>query len=111
MLPLCKNFRQGFFSSSSCRIAAKSERKKEKTIARIIFEIKPTFTECVPGRCQLQARLTSEVVEPSLLGSVMLNTIEVFFPIVHVVLEGSVTIVTEVSLPHGSGEIQSNKES
>lgn len=54
---------------------------------------------------QPQTGLTSEVVEPSLLGSVMLNTVQVFFSVVHVVLEGSVTVVAEVSLPHGSGEI------
>lgn len=59
---------------------------------------------------QLQAGLTSEVVKPSLLGSVMLNTVQVFFSVVHVVLEGSVTVVAEVSLPHGKGEILQPKK-
>lgn len=56
-----------------------------------------------PHLSQLQAALTSEIVKPSLLGSVMLNTIQMFFPVVHVVLKGPVTVVTEVSLSHGAG--------
>lgn len=56
-------------------------------------------------RHQLQAGLTSELVKPSLLGSVMLNTIQMFFPVVHVVLKGPVTVVTEVSLPHGGSSM------
>lgn len=69
-----------------------------KTCA-LIFTVS-TFQGC---RHQLQAALTSEIVKPSLLGSVMLNTIQMFFPVVHVVLKGPVTVVTEVSLPHGAG--------
>lgn len=49
--------------------------------------------------------LTSEMVKPGLLGSVMLNTIQMFLPVVHVVLKGPVTVVTVVSPPHGAGYV------
>jgi homoserine kinase len=42
------------------------------------------------------------MIEPSLLGSVVLNTEEVFFPVVHVVLKGPVTVVAVIPPPHGS---------
>lgn len=41
------------------------------------------------------------MVKPGLLSSVMLDTIQVFLPVVHVVLKGPVTVVAVVSLPHG----------
>ncbi len=43
------------------------------------------------------------MVKPGLFGSVMLNAIQVFLPIVHVVLKGPVAVVTVISLPHGAG--------
>lgn len=45
------------------------------------------------------------MVKPGLLSSVMLNTIQMFLPIVHVVLKGPVTVVAVVSLPHGASYI------
>lgn len=108
MLPLCRNFLQGFFSSSSCRMAAESKKTNQNKTLHLYIKTAPSLLLDWFLRlrsCQLQAGLTSEVVEPSLLGSVMLNTVQVFFSVVHVVLEGPVTVVAEVSLPHGEGEI------
>lgn len=51
------------------------------------------------------ARLTSEIVKPGFLSPVMLNTIQMFLPVMHVVLKGPVTVVTEVSLSHGAGYV------
>lgn len=45
------------------------------------------------------------MVKPGLLSSVMLNTIQMFLPVMHVVLKGPVTVVTVVSLPHGAGYV------
>lgn len=45
------------------------------------------------------------MVKPGLLSSVMLNTIQMFLPVMHVVLEGPVTVITVVPLPHGAGQI------
>lgn len=42
------------------------------------------------------------MVKPRLFGSVMLNAIQVFLPVVHVVLKRPVTVVAVVSLPHGA---------
>lgn len=42
------------------------------------------------------------MVKPGLLSSVMLNTIQMFLPVVHVVLKGAVTVVAVISLPHGA---------
>lgn len=47
--------------------------------------------------------LTSEMVKPGLFSSVMLNTAEMFLPVVHVVLKGSVAVVTVVPLAHVVG--------
>lgn len=40
------------------------------------------------------------MVVPGFFGSVMLNTVKMFLPVVHVVLKGAVTVVAVVSLPH-----------
>lgn len=45
------------------------------------------------------------MVKPGLLSSVMLNTIQMFLPVVHVVLKGPVTVVAVISLPHGASFI------
>lgn len=42
----------------------------------------------------------SEMVKPGFFGPVMLDTIQMFFPVVHVVLEGPVTVIAEVPPPH-----------
>lgn len=42
------------------------------------------------------------MIKPGLLSSVMLDTIQMFLPIVHVVLKEPVTVVAVVSLPHGA---------
>lgn len=47
----------------------------------------------------------SEMVKPGLFSSVVLYTIQVFLPVMHVVLKGAVTVVTEVSLPHCAGYV------
>lgn len=44
---------------------------------------------------------TSEHVIPGLLGLEMLQPIQVLLAVVEVVLEGAVTVVAEVTLPHG----------
>lgn len=48
---------------------------------------------------------TSEHVVPHLLGLEVLQAIQVLLPVVEVVLEGAVTVVTEVPLPHGTSAI------
>lgn len=45
------------------------------------------------------------MVKPGLLSPVMLNTIQMFLPVVHVVLKGPVTVVAVVSLAHGASYI------
>lgn len=45
------------------------------------------------------------MVKPGLFSSVMLNTIQMFFPVMHVVLKGAVTVVTVVSLPHNAAYV------
>lgn len=47
-------------------------------------------------------KITFEMIKPGLLSSVMLDTIQMFLPIVHVVLKEPVTVVAVVSLPHGA---------
>lgn len=42
----------------------------------------------------------SEAVEPGLLGSVVLDAVQVLLAVVHVVLEGAVAVVTVIPLPH-----------
>lgn len=54
--------------------------------------------------------LTSKMVKPGLFRSVMLNTIQMFFPVVHIVLKGPVTVITVVPLPHGSGVMSLNQQ-
>lgn len=44
---------------------------------------------------------TSEHVIPDLLGLEVLQPIQVLLAVVEVVLEGPVTVITEVALPHG----------
>lgn len=43
---------------------------------------------------------TSEQVVPGPLSPEMLHSVEVFLPVVQVVLEGAVAVITEVSFPH-----------
>lgn len=50
-------------------------------------------------------KITFKMVEPGLLSSVMLNTIQMFLPVVHVVLKGPVAVVAVISLPHGANYI------
>lgn len=66
--------------------------------SKIISTTSPVFT------FQMQ-RFTFKMVKPGLLSPVMLNTIQMFLPVVHVVLKGPVTVVTEVSLAHGASYI------
>lgn len=47
-----------------------------------------------------QEELASEAVEPGLLGSVMLDAVQVLLAVVHVVLKGAVTVVAIIPLPH-----------
>lgn len=47
-----------------------------------------------------QAAPTSEQVVPGPLSPEMLHSVEVFLPVVEVVLEGAVAVITEVPLPH-----------
>ena len=42
------------------------------------------------------------MIKPCFLGSVVLNSEEVFFSVVHVVLKGPVTVVAVIPPPHGS---------
>lgn len=42
------------------------------------------------------------MVKPGLLDYVVLNSIQMFLSVVHVVLEGAVTVVTVVTLPHNA---------
>lgn len=51
------------------------------------------------------ASLTSKMVKPGLFSSVVLNTIQMFFPVMHVVLKGPVTVITVVSLPHNAAYV------
>lgn len=46
--------------------------------------------------------LTSEVVEPSFFGSVVLDPVQVFLSVVQRVLEAAVTVITVISLSHRS---------
>lgn len=48
-----------------------------------------------------RAARTSEHVVPHFLGLEVLQPIQVLLSVVEVVLEGSVTVITEVPLPHG----------
>lgn len=45
------------------------------------------------------------MIKPGLFSSVMLNPVQMFLPVVHVVLKGPVAVVTVVSLPHGAGYV------
>lgn len=51
------------------------------------------------------AKITFKIVKPGLLSPVMLNTIQMFLPVVHVVLKGPVAVVAVVSLAHGASYI------
>ena len=54
-----------------------------------------------PSRAARPAALTSEHVVPELLGLQVLQAVQVLLAVVEVVLEGPVTVVAKVTLPHG----------
>lgn len=54
-----------------------------------------------PRRAARPAILTSKHIVPELLGLEVLQPIQVLLAVVEVVLEGSVAVVAEVTLPHG----------
>lgn len=60
---------------------------------------------------RVRSSLTSKMVKPGLFCSVVLNTIEMFFSVVHVVLKRPVTVVAVVPLPHGSGVVSFRQRS
>lgn len=71
----------------------------------IIFQLQ-IFMDIKTLVSEITATLTSKIVKPSFFCSVMLNTIQMLFSVMHVVLKGPVAVVTVVPLPHGQSFVE-----
>lgn len=108
LLPFCKYFLQGFLDCSSFRTAEESiQRTREINSSIMVKGGQNLISKCIhsSNNPTIYCKITFKIVKPGLLSSVMLNTVQVFLPVVHVILKGSVTVVAVVPLPHGASYI------